>query len=519
MFIQFFPGMKKIVTLAALTCFLSMTLHAQDMFDAMKANRADIKGTARYTSMGGAFVSLGGDASALKDNPAGVGVLRSSEVSFSLNYDYIRTHAQWNQYGNIAEIHPFGMNQADIVLNLSSSEKQKGIIAHNFAFGYNRITNFRRSVFARSTTGQGASLTDNMSAYSNGNNQPLSPDAFLEENDTYNNTAVGWLSVLGYDAGLMAYDSASITAPWYSTLEIGEQVLPSQKLIENGYIDQYNFAWGCNINNRFYVGVGVNLLSMEYRLSSIYAESFMGSRGGGFTLDSYVHTSGVGVNANVGIIARPVNFLRLGASIQTPTAWTMNDRSHGTLTAAKEYATPDWLQDYQLRTPFKVNAGGAIVLGKSGLVSVEYEYNNTRTTRLAGADGDATGFSVINQDAGDMFKDVHRLKAGTEWWVMSNLALRAGYAYQTALSKTGACRYVMTNATRTDMQYAIEGDIHYASAGLGYRTNTFFMDVAYQYKWMNEDLYCFENLSAGALSPIDVRTSRHSVVMSVGFRF
>ena len=511
--------MKKIVTLAALTCILSMAVHAQDMFDAMKTNRLDIKGSARYTSMGGAFVSLGGDASALKDNPAGLGVFRSSEVSFSLNYDYVRTHAHWNQSGNIAEIHPFTMNQAELVLNLSSTDKQKGLLAHNFAFGYNRVVNFRRSMFARSGTSQEASLTDNMSAYSNRNNQPLSPDVFFEENDTYNNSSVGWLSVLGYDAGLMAYDSTSTSAPWYSTLEIGEQVMPSQKLIENGYIDQYKFAWGCNINNQFYVGVGVNLLSMEYRLSSVYGETFLGSRGGGFSLDSYVSTSGVGVNANVGIIARPVSFLRLGASIQTPTAWTMNDRSKGELSAGKEYSTPEWLQDYQLRTPFKVNAGGSVVLGKAGLVSVEYEYNNTRSTRLTGADGDATGFAIINQDARDMFKDVHRVKVGTEWWVIPNLAVRAGYVYQTALTKMDACRSVMTNTTRTDMQYSIEGATQYASAGLGYRTKAFFIDLAYQYKWTNENLYTFENLSAGALSPIDLSTSRHSVVMSVGFKF
>ena len=511
--------MKKYITFAILVLTCGMGAYAQDMFDAMKANRLDIKGTARYASMGGAFVSLGGDASALKDNPAGLGVFRSSEVSFTLNYDYVRTNAVWNQAANVAEVHPFMVNQADVILNLSSSDKQKGLLAHNFAFGYNRLANFRRSVFARSATSQGASLTDNMSAYSNRNNQPLSPEVFWEENDTYNNPSVGWLSVLGYDAGLMAYDSTSTSAPWYSTLDLNEQVTPSQKLIENGYIDQYNFAWGCNISNRFYVGVGVNLLNMEYRLTSVYDETFMGSRGGGFTLDSYVRTSGVGVNANVGIIARPVDFLRLGASIQTPTAWTMSDRSNGTLLAAKEYATPDWLQDYQLRTPLKVNAGASVMLAKAGLVSVEYEYNNTRSTRLTGADGDATGFAVINQDARDMFKDVHRVKAGTEWWVLSNLALRAGYAYQTALTRDNACRYVMNNTTRTDMHYSLDGATHYASAGLGYRTNTFFVDLAYQYKWMKEDLYSFENLSAGTLNPIDLTSSRHSAILSVGFRF
>lgn len=511
--------MKKIVTLLTLVWVFGMNMYAQDMFDAMKANRLDIKGTARYMSMGGAFVSLGGDASSLKDNPAGLGVYRSSEASLTLNYDNIGTRMGWNNAWNNANNHSFMMNQADVILTMPSNNKNKGLLSHNFAFGYQRLTNYHRSVFARSGAGQDASLTDNMSAYANRNNQPLAPDVFFEENDTYNNPSVGWLSVLGYDAGLMAYDSAATSLPWYSVLDMGEQVSPSQKMIERGYLDQYNFGWGCNINNRFYVGLGINLMSYEYRLSSVYEETFLGPKGGGFSLNSYISTSGLGVNAAVGLIARPVDFLRLGAAIQTPTAWSMNDRSNGKLLAEKEYATPDWTQEYQLETPFKINAGASVMLAKSGLISVEYEYNNMRSTRLLGADGDATSFAVINQDARDMFKDVHRMKAGAEWWVISNLALRAGYAYQTELMREDACRYVMTNTTRTDMQYAIEGGTHYISAGLGYRTDLFFVDVAYQYKRMSEELYPFENLSAGKLNPIDLTTSRHSAVLSLGFRF
>ena len=80
-------------------------MYAQDMFDAMKANRLDIKGTARYMSMGGAFVSLGGDASSLKDNPAGLGVYRSSEASLTLNYDNIGTRMGWNNAWNNANNH------------------------------------------------------------------------------------------------------------------------------------------------------------------------------------------------------------------------------------------------------------------------------------------------------------------------------------------------------------------------------------------------------------------------------
>ena len=41
-------------------------------------------GTARFMSMGGAFTALGGDISTLSQNPAGIGVFRTSEMMSNL---------------------------------------------------------------------------------------------------------------------------------------------------------------------------------------------------------------------------------------------------------------------------------------------------------------------------------------------------------------------------------------------------------------------------------------------------
>ncbi len=69
---------KSIMAIAVLfNCTLIM---AQTEFDAQKLVQGDINGTARYMSMAGAFGALGGDASSIKDNPAGLGIYRSSEI-------------------------------------------------------------------------------------------------------------------------------------------------------------------------------------------------------------------------------------------------------------------------------------------------------------------------------------------------------------------------------------------------------------------------------------------------------
>ena len=63
------------LALAAL-CSSSM-LFSQGVVDALKYSQQDIRGTARYMGMAGAFGALGGDITTLSQNPAGIGVYRN----------------------------------------------------------------------------------------------------------------------------------------------------------------------------------------------------------------------------------------------------------------------------------------------------------------------------------------------------------------------------------------------------------------------------------------------------------
>ena len=75
--------MKKLlsyITLALLTVSVSF---AQNETDALRFSQFNYGGTARFMSMGGAFGALGGDFSSLAINPAGIGIYRRSEFSFT----------------------------------------------------------------------------------------------------------------------------------------------------------------------------------------------------------------------------------------------------------------------------------------------------------------------------------------------------------------------------------------------------------------------------------------------------
>jgi len=71
---------------------------AQSAIDAYTLNPTELRGTARFMSMGGAFTSLGGDLSAVSQNPAGIGVYRRSEIGATLDIDIRNNSTQAGNY-------------------------------------------------------------------------------------------------------------------------------------------------------------------------------------------------------------------------------------------------------------------------------------------------------------------------------------------------------------------------------------------------------------------------------------
>ena len=68
------------------------TLNAQSLSEIMRISEYNTSfGTARTAAMGGAFTSLGADASSMDINPAGIAMYRRSEFSFSPSLNIIRT--------------------------------------------------------------------------------------------------------------------------------------------------------------------------------------------------------------------------------------------------------------------------------------------------------------------------------------------------------------------------------------------------------------------------------------------
>ena len=80
------------------SAILPLAAMGQSAVDGLQMNRNDLRGTARFMSMGGAFTALGGDLSTLTQNPGGIGIYRSNEVGVTMDIDIMSSKSETQGY-------------------------------------------------------------------------------------------------------------------------------------------------------------------------------------------------------------------------------------------------------------------------------------------------------------------------------------------------------------------------------------------------------------------------------------
>jgi len=513
---------KSIITLALLLSTLFMM--AQTEFDALKYVQTDINGTARYMGMAGAFGALGGDASAIKDNPAGLGIYRRSELTGTVNSLFQNSSSSWNGANGLSDLYKVGFNNFTYVIaapTWRSENGNEGLLSSNFSFGYNRLKNFNRSLNIKS--GESASSMTHFLAGFTGNTS--SGDlTYSNSYEPFDNTNVSWLSELAFEGKLMNENNNSTGRTWSSLLGNNEKVTPSYKLYEKGYLNEYSIGWAGNFSNKLFLGATINYQALNYSATSSYTESFGG--GGSMGLNDSIYTRGNGFNLKLGAIVCPVDFLRLGLSVQTPMIYVMTDNYYSTLnfdsSVKGSISTPGGYSNYQIQSPLLLNASAAYIIGNKGLISVEYDYVNSIGTRLRSEAGNADSFDKENDGMRANINDAQTIKIGGEYKVTDNFSLRAGYAYTSNLTIPDAVKSMRTNTLRTDAEFFQHNSTNYITAGFGYRESNWFFDVAFVNKMMNEMFYPYNSNAlapAYAVSPAKVITSNNNVVATLGFKF
>ena len=97
-------------------------------------------GTARAMAMAGAFTSLGADLSSMSINPAGLGMYRHNDISFTPMMSFVRSDTNADPYGRNHRDR-FAMANVGGVANLYEGSGK--LISVSFGFGYNRIADLK----------------------------------------------------------------------------------------------------------------------------------------------------------------------------------------------------------------------------------------------------------------------------------------------------------------------------------------------------------------------------------------
>lgn len=522
---------------------------AQSAIDAQQISQSDFKGTARFMSMGGAFTALGGDLSTMGQNPAGIGIYRSSEVggTLGINFQSTKTAPSYNGFpSNYSQTKSTCNNIGYVGVSLLDGPMR----SFNWGVSYGRAVSFDRVY--RGYVGQtNTSLTNYIASYMNG-----VPEADMTFTDSYNpyfDSDVDWLGILAYNSYMINPQGGNSYSGLFQQGTVGDALYSVR---EQGYVDEYNISFGGNVEDIVYWGVSVGITDLNYIRTIGYSESmqnasihdvanpnYTATGDAGFDLQSRKFINGTGWNLKFGVIIKPVNEFRIGLAVHTPTWYNLTqgydgivdysyynpslDQSQYNPLASKE---PEYTEnanfDWHFRSPWRIMAGVAGVIGGQAIISLDYQYDGYNNMSIAtptyynGYASDFQANDYLNQDIKSYFTGTSTIRLGLEYRITPQFSVRAGYNYQTSNVKSEAKDGMIEVLTSgTDPSYSLDKNIYNITCGLGYKYKNWYIDAAYIYRTRESVYHAYTNFD-GLVAPQSKVTDHNSqLVISTGFKF
>jgi hypothetical protein len=490
--------LKYLLSAAAIVAFAQNTF-AQYAQDAIRFSTAQPGATARIRALGNAGTAIGGDASSIGNNPAGLGFFTKSELSITPEFNGLQVKA--NYLGNSSQDtrNAVNLSNASVVFysqlnKTGSADKTKGWLSFNFGVGYNRTNNFYENINygGRNANNSIANYYANLGSSNFVSGEKLPPEGTLEG--------------IAYDQNLIDLNGAS--NGYRSNVLAG--VAQASNITRNGGQSEVNLSFGLNNSNKFYLGGSLGLATIRYNSLSTFEENGTASIlengndvnrafNSAYTQDQ--STQGNGVNVKLGMIFKPVEALRIGALFTSPTWYRIDDSYTERLdtritnsTSMVDGSSFDF--SYNLRTPMKLSGGLAYFFGKYGFVTGDVEYQDYSSAHLT--------YNTDREDNNAIktgYRSVVNTRFGAEARLASNFSLRGGYSVQgNPLKQSG---------TQTDVKTI--------SGGLGYRFQNYFVDATYTNVKGSQTILPYDVGSTTPTANLDRRYN--NVFLTMGVRF
>jgi len=467
-----------------LSLFVS-NIYSQNEEDALRYATNEVNGSARFTGMGGAFSALGGDLSAITLNPAGVTTFSTNQLSGTFSFYSVGNNSNYFDTRQNSDYTSFddailNVDQLGIVWVYKSNVDDWNKLA--FGFNYNRTADYGNYLKMKGTNANGNSVVnyfvDNAQGIRLGDIKVGTGEdidyvyQWLGENSSFQ----AQQAFLGYQAYIInPVDDTDDNNTAYTPNATYTNVQHISKISSIGNKGNAEFSFGGTYKNKLQLGISLDLISIDYKENnSIYETGYHPtSELKSLKFNNYLRVEGSGVQIKLGGIYKFDNKFRLSFAFHSP-QWLEIDEylKQNIHTEFNGYSPVDVSPDvensfapYKIITPSKMIVGISKVFGKTGLISVDYGYQDYSNLRFKekNIEADSDYFDAVNQLMRDNFQGVHSLNVGGEL-KLSELSLRAGGFMTTSPYKN------------TEDLYAYKG----YSLGAGYNFGGISMDLAWQ---------------------------------------
>lgn len=569
----------------ALLSLTAVAAGAQTMYDGLTFSQNNYYGTARSIGMGNAMTAVGGDLGSIGINPAGSAVAGYSQFTITPNLTISSMNASYSAYPvggadrftneQNKRLTRFSMPNIGLTFNWKTGNGS-GLKAITYGLVVNGTNNFTGKMLAGGrndkTSYQGAMAVaadgydmDFLNGYSidkdgkrvdRGWDYPYYyGDDF--QNDPNKGKFAPWNVIANAQAGSIAnYGDTDDPSYYWRYRATTEGYSNTGKKDANGnYIydiflagplnqaysrnitgSKYDvlFNVGFNFGDTFFVGANLGVTSLNYNYDECYKEAAenpsafeidFGDKGKTCFSDyrtRYSYTAdGSGVFGKIGFLWRPVDGLRVGAAVQTPTIMEINERwiqdvnlNYTDASFNGSAKTPEGDYSYRLRSPYRLNAGAAFTFAGMALLSADYEMTDYSTMKFMSKDGGWSNdtFSSLNDQIRNCMGVSHMVRVGAEFKPVPEIAVRAGYNFTTTPE------YVSEGNSKTTLNDRTNA----FSVGLGYSSNgSFFADIAARLTMLSDEYISpYADYLKDLASPMILnKRDLYSITATFGWRF
>lgn len=517
--------MKKIIPFFLL--LINTAIFAQVPEDAVRYSYYPLNGTARNLAIGGAMGSLGGDINATYVNPAGLGFYKTGEFVLSpgiiLNNNKVafretstKTKKNTGSFGTSGLVFGYGNRYNKNSNAISFAVTQTANFNDTYKYtGLNNFSSFSEQ-FAEEFAKSNLSIADVLNSNSR---FPYSsaPALYTYLIDTVS-TIVN---------GQRVYQVKG--APEY-ILDAGQAIKQEMNRNTSGGIYELAVGFAHNKEDKWFFGGTIAMPIVSYTSNTNFKESDTSSNTSNyfksFEYNDDFSTKGMGINAKLGIIYRPQEYIRLGLAVHTPTFMGLTDKRTTTINTSLENPIGNFNgtsqtftnnqpgeSKYMQTTPFKAIISASYVFREvsnvkrqKGFITADVEYVNHKGSRFSSENESPT------TEEKAYFKDLNEVIKG-EYKGNFNVRLGGELKFNTIMGRLGFAYY---GNPYKDAPSKVNRML--LSGGLGYRNKGMFIDLTYVHA-ISKDLNFPYRLEDRANTFATIKQQRGNIAATLGFKF